>query len=91
MSYQNQLCPVQIPDVVPTNLPTYGLFSMAAGDFLEVYIEKGLIHVRLVAVVFDDNGIVLWVKTSVIRHYTISTRAREMGTTSTTVIFVLFQ
>lgn len=41
MSYANQLSSVQVPDVVPTNLPTYGLFSMAAGDFLEVYTEKG--------------------------------------------------
>ena len=41
MSYHNQLSPVRVPDVIPTNLPTYGLFSMAAGDFLEVYTEKG--------------------------------------------------
>ena len=41
MSYQDQLSPVLIPDVIPANLPTYGLFSMAAGDFLEVYTEKG--------------------------------------------------
>ncbi|XP_065883816.1 carnosine N-methyltransferase-like isoform X2 [Dysidea avara] len=37
MSYHHQLCGVKIPDVVPTDLPSYGLFSMAAGDFLEVY------------------------------------------------------
>ena len=32
---------IRIPDVNPSNLPCYGLFSMAAGDFLEIYHKEG--------------------------------------------------
>jgi len=31
---------IRIPDVNPSNLPCYGLFSMAAGDFLEIYHKE---------------------------------------------------
>lgn len=41
--YEDQLMSMKIPDVDPADLPQYGLFSMAAGDFLEVYSEKGTI------------------------------------------------
>ena len=34
---KDQLAPVRVPDVDPSDLPVLGLFSMAAGDFLEVY------------------------------------------------------
>ena len=36
-----QLQAVRIPDVDPFDLPEEGRFSMAAGDFLEVYSEPG--------------------------------------------------
>lgn len=36
-----QVAEVKIPDVNPSYLPQYGLFSMAAGDFLEVYSNEG--------------------------------------------------
>ena len=61
---------------------------MAAGDFLEVYTEKGSIHYTCTLSL--TMGIMLWVRTTVIRHHTISRRASEMVTTSTTIIFVLF-
>ena len=77
MSYHHQLSPVQIPDVIPASLPSYGLFSMAAGDFLEVYTEKGLKQHYYVS---KQNGIqptmlvtkavMLWVQASVSRHHT---------------------
>lgn len=34
---QQQLLPIQIPDVLPSNLPPTADFSMVAGDFIEVY------------------------------------------------------
>ena len=30
-----------MPDIDPTQLPRYGHFSMAAGDFMEVYTKEG--------------------------------------------------
>ena len=39
-SNEHQLAAIQVPDVDPAYLPQYGLFSMAAGDFLEVYTEQ---------------------------------------------------
>ena len=36
-SRDHQLTTVTVPDVDPSDLPQYGLFSMAAGDFLDVY------------------------------------------------------
>ncbi|XP_070535577.1 carnosine N-methyltransferase-like [Ptychodera flava] len=36
-SKEDQIRPVHIPDTDPSTLPTSALFSMAAGDFLEVY------------------------------------------------------
>ena len=36
-----QVAEVKIPDVNPSYLPRYGLFSMAAGDFLDVYSNEG--------------------------------------------------
>ena len=41
--YEDQLMSMKVPDVDPADLPQYGMFSMAAGDFLEVYSEKGTI------------------------------------------------
>lgn len=41
-SSRHQLQPVTVPDINPALLPRYGLFSMAAGDFLQVYTEEGL-------------------------------------------------
>eukprot|EP01135_Chromosphaera_perkinsii_P011579 Nk52_evm18s2449 gene=Nk52_evmTU18s2449 len=35
--FEDQVKPVMIPDVLPSNLPVTADFSMAAGDFLEVY------------------------------------------------------
>lgn len=37
LSYEHQVAKVTIPDVSPSSIPQYGLFSMCAGDFLEVY------------------------------------------------------
>jgi len=34
---QQQLTPIRIPDVLPSNLPPTADFSMVAGDFIEVY------------------------------------------------------
>ncbi|XP_029212129.2 carnosine N-methyltransferase-like [Acropora millepora] len=39
-STADQVRPVSIPDVDPTDVPSGLNFSMAAGDFLEVYTEK---------------------------------------------------
>jgi carnosine N-methyltransferase len=39
-SVANQLCKVNIPDVDTFDLPPTAQFSMAAGDFLEVYTEE---------------------------------------------------
>ena len=43
VSYEDQLAAIAVPDVSPSNLPQRGLFSMAAGDFLEVYTEPGTV------------------------------------------------
>ncbi|XP_019858904.1 PREDICTED: carnosine N-methyltransferase-like [Amphimedon queenslandica] len=40
LEYSHQLSSIKIPDVNPSELPQYGLFSMSAGDFLQVYTEK---------------------------------------------------
>lgn len=37
----HQLRAVQVPDIDPFELPMDGRFSMAAGDFLEIYSEPG--------------------------------------------------
>lgn len=37
----DQTQPVQFPDVNPSDLPPTSDFSMAAGDFLEVYQTPG--------------------------------------------------
>jgi len=34
---EHQIAPVDIPDVLPGNIPENTNFSMVAGDFLEVY------------------------------------------------------
>ncbi|CAH8530168.1 unnamed protein product [Schistosoma turkestanicum] len=39
MSREDQLTPVHFPDVCPTDLPANVQFSMAAGDFVEIYTE----------------------------------------------------
>lgn len=36
-STEQQLKPIYIPDVVPSNIPPTADFSMAAGEFVEVY------------------------------------------------------
>ncbi|PAA65187.1 hypothetical protein BOX15_Mlig014030g1, partial [Macrostomum lignano] len=38
-SWADQLRPITFPDVSPADLPKSGSFSMAAGDFLEIYTE----------------------------------------------------
>ena len=38
---EDQTDPVRFPDVNPSDLPSDSNFSMAAGDFLEVYNEPG--------------------------------------------------
>ena len=38
---KDQVRPVLIPDVDPTDVPPNLNFSMAAGDFLEIYTEEG--------------------------------------------------
>ena len=68
---------------------------MAAGDFLEVYTEKGgsiLTHHEQAPchAITDTMVCLLWVRSNDTRHHTISTRAIEMVTTSTIIIFVLF-
>ena len=40
---EDQLRSVVIPDVDPTDVPPTLNFSMAAGDFLEVYAEEGTV------------------------------------------------
>ena len=40
-SNEDQTRPVYFPDVNPSNLPQGAEFSMAAGDFLEIYQEPG--------------------------------------------------
>ena len=42
MSQADQVQPVQFPDVCPADVPHDANFSMAAGDFLEVYTDPGL-------------------------------------------------
>ena len=37
----DQIRPIKFPDVRPSDLPRDSNFSMAAGDFLEVYTEPG--------------------------------------------------
>lgn len=44
VSWDHQLAAIQVPDVDPALIPDYGLFSMAAGDFLEVYSESSRFH-----------------------------------------------
>ena len=39
---QDQLSAIHFPDVNPSDLPYYGLFSVAAGDFLEIYSVEGM-------------------------------------------------
>lgn len=43
-SCDDQLTSVRVPDVDPCDLPKLGLFSMAAGDFLMVYTNPGIIN-----------------------------------------------
>ncbi|TGZ59159.1 hypothetical protein CRM22_009249 [Opisthorchis felineus] len=39
MSRENQIAPVHFPDVSPADIPPNVPFSMAAGDFVEIYTE----------------------------------------------------
>ena len=41
MQSGDQIEPIRFPDVDPSELPPNSNFSMAAGDFLEVYQEPG--------------------------------------------------
>ena len=43
-TFEDQIRPVHFPDINPSNLPEDADFSMAAGDFLEVYTEPGKYH-----------------------------------------------
>jgi len=43
MSHVDQTRPVKFPNVSPADVPPDANFSMAAGDFLEVYEDPGLI------------------------------------------------
>ena len=40
-SFEDQTAKVTFPDINPSDLPHTADFSMAAGDFLEVYTEPG--------------------------------------------------
>ena len=40
MSIRDQMCCVRFPDISPTGLSADSQFSMAAGDFLEIYNES---------------------------------------------------
>ena len=42
-SNSDQLSVVKVPDTNPSDIPVLGLFSMAAGDFLEVYSVSGIV------------------------------------------------
>lgn len=42
MSRSDQLTPVQFPDVCPADIPPHVPFSMAAGDFVEIYTEPDI-------------------------------------------------
>lgn len=41
MAAKDQMQAIQFPDVNPCDLPLNANFSMAAGDFLEVYVDPG--------------------------------------------------
>ncbi|KAI9313718.1 N2227-like protein-domain-containing protein [Dichotomocladium elegans] len=43
-SSAQQLTPIRIPDIVPSNLPSTADFSMAAGEFVEVYGDDKARH-----------------------------------------------
>ena len=47
MSSADQIRPAQFPDVNPADMPPDANFSMAAGDFLEVYEDPGLFFFEL--------------------------------------------
>jgi carnosine N-methyltransferase len=42
MKSADQVRQIQFPDINPADLPMDSNFSMAAGDFLDVYTEPGL-------------------------------------------------
>ena len=44
---EDQVRSVVIPDVDPTDVPPNLNFSMAAGDFLEVYTEEGTVSLSM--------------------------------------------
>ncbi|XP_077862593.1 carnosine N-methyltransferase unmet-like [Saccoglossus kowalevskii] len=50
MCLEDQLHPVEIPDVNPADLQPSAAFSMAAGDFVEVYKMKipGTVLLRVI-------------------------------------------
>jgi len=49
MSNADQIRPIEFPDVSPTDMPPNSNFSMAAGDFLEVYEDAGMLYLQLCA------------------------------------------
>ena len=51
----DQIEAVKFPDVDPSDLPPNTNFSMAAGDFLEVYVEPGKAH-RIIFNPLYTNG-----------------------------------
>jgi len=44
MTSADQIRQIQFPDINPAALPFDANFSMAAGDFLDVYHEPGLVY-----------------------------------------------
>ena len=60
-SSADQVRPVVVPDVDPTDVPPDLNFSMAAGDFLEVYTEQGTCKVLIDTLMdkcgFDRNNV----------------------------------
>lgn len=53
---EDQVRSVVIPDVDPTDVPPNLNFSMAAGDFLEIYTEEGTCTKRLSMYLFSWQG-----------------------------------
>ncbi|VDP57789.1 unnamed protein product [Schistosoma mattheei] len=44
MSREDQITPVHFPDVCPADLPANVQFSMAAGDFVEIYTDPSMLQ-----------------------------------------------
>ena len=63
-TYDHQVEPVKIPDVSPADLPENAQFSMAAGDFLEVYRQPEAWDVVATAFFLDTaHNVMAYVET----------------------------